>query len=147
LLTEFSQLFTHRIGMGDAQDDKPLRQFGMERREMPCQPRPRIMPDDHSLLPSEMFYQRRNIFHQPLHPIAICGSRLARLVESALVDCDNLILLRQRFDLMPPRIPKFRDTVDQHHQRTFAQSDIMLTNAIILLFEYLLTKRVFLSES
>ncbi len=87
--------------------------FGMHLRHSPGHTRAPIMPDDCRLLFSKMTDQPQHIVHQQIYLVIFDARGLVAQVVPAHVRRNDRVAFAERHQLMSPRIPELRKTVQQ----------------------------------
>ena len=89
------------------------------------------MPGHHGTLLPGMADDAQHIAEQGFQAVMPDPFRLVRQVIAALVQRDHPITgSGKRRDLMPPRIPEFREAVQQNHQRAAAILHVMQAHPV-----------------
>ena len=115
----------HRDQAGEA--------VGMEEKAVPRHQRAPVVADDHRRLLAERIDDSDHIRREVLDVVGIDLARLVALAVAAQIRGDRVIArLRERRQLVPPRIPGLGKAVEQEHQRSLSHFRNPQGNAIAL---------------
>lgn len=132
LLGIIAQRAGKRDRMRRVDDDELLEALRMLRGEVPGHRAAPVVGDDDGALVPEIPDQLAQVFDQMARVIIRDRGRLVRQIDAARVGRYGLVIAREFFELILPRVPELRPAVHEQHQRAGAGGDVVQAEAVDL---------------
>lgn len=88
--------------------------------------------EDELLAAREMIREGANVFDQDVEPILTHIVGLIGKIEAAHIEPDGMVVFAKLGELVPPRVPEFREAVQKQDEWAFSRTDIVQSNTVCL---------------